>query len=127
MRRFFLSLIIVALVLTVASFMVMWIAPAVFHIFMPLLVLYFTVVTGLQHYFSLQAAKNDARTFIKVFLGLTVGTLFLHLIVLTVYLFTHLGDALTAKHFLIAFCIGYIVYLVFETVALLLLVRQRRQ
>lgn len=127
MRRYLLSLIILALVLSLASFCVLWIAPAAFHIFMPLLVLYFTAVTGLQHFFALQATKKDARTFIKVFLGLTVGTLFLHLIVLTVYLFTHLAQALTAKHFLIAFCIGYIVYLVFETVALLLLVRQKRQ
>ena len=127
MRRYYLSLVILTLVLTLASFCVLWIAPAAFHTFMPLLVLYFTAVTGLQHFFALQAAKKDPRTFIKVFLAITVATLFLHLIVLTAYMFSHLTAALTAKHFLIAFCIGYIVYLVFETIALLLLVRKQRQ
>lgn len=127
MRRYFLFLLVLALVLTVASFAVLWIAPEKYHSFMPLLVLYFTVVTGLQHFFALQAAKKDARTFIKVFLGLTVGTLFLHLIVLTAYMFTHLHTALTAKHFLIVFCIGYSIYLVFETTALLLLVKKRQK
>lgn len=115
------------LVLTLASFVVLWTAPCVFHPFMPLLVLYFTAVTGLQHFFATQSAKKDARTFIKVFLGLTVGTLFVHLIVLISYMFTHLHQALTARHFLITFCVCYILYLIFETGSLLLLVRKRKQ
>lgn len=127
MRRYFLLLVVLTLVLTLASFATLWFSPQCFHPFMPLLVLYFTAITGLQHFFALQAAQKDPRTFIKVFLGLTVGSLFLHLIVLTVYMFTHLHAALTAKHFLISFCIGYIVYLVFETGSLLLLVRNQKK
>lgn len=126
-RRYLLSIMLLTLALVVASFLVMAFWPARFHVFMPVLAIYFTLVTGLQHYWVVRAAHKDPRTFIKVFLGLAVGSLFLHLTVLTAYLFTHMHEASTIKPFLVSFCIGYIVFLAFETTALVLFVKGKQQ
>ncbi|MBQ9418076.1 MAG: hypothetical protein IJU19_05800 [Bacteroidales bacterium] len=104
-----------SLLLVVAAFVVLWVAPQHFLSAMPLLVLYFTVVTAAQHYLVLRAMQRSPRTFVQVFLGSTIGVLMLHLVLIVAYL---LGSGLRPKLFLIAFCIGYVCYLAFETIAL---------
>ena len=115
MRRYYISLLLVSLVLILASFMVMWFAPQVFIVAMPLLVLYFAILTLVQHTIVVKAMQRSPKTFVQLFLGTTVGVLFIHLIVLAAFLLTTPAQG---RRFLIAFCIGYVVYLVFETVAL---------
>ena len=115
MRRYYISLLVVSLVLVLATFIVMWTAPHLFIIAMPLLVLYFAALTLVQHTIVVKAMNRSPKTFVQLFLGSTVGVLFIHLIVLTIFLLTNPGQG---RRFLIAFCIGYVVYLVFETVAL---------
>lgn len=115
MRRYIISLLIISLTLVLASFAVMWLAPQQFIIAMPLLVLYFAVLTLVQHTIVTKAMHRSPKTFVQLFLGSTVGVLFIHLIVLAIFLFT---TPTQGRRFLIAFCIGYVVYLVFETVAL---------
>lgn len=115
MRRYYISLLLVSLVLILASFMVMWFAPKVFIVAMPLLVLYFAILTLVQHTIVVKAMQRSPKTFVQLFLGTTVGVLFIHLIVLVSFLLTTPAQG---RRFLIAFCIGYVVYLVFETVAL---------
>lgn len=115
MRRYYISLLLVSLVLILASFMVMWFAPKVFIVAMPLLVLYFAILTLVQHTIVVKAMQRSPKTFVQLFLGTTVGVLFIHLIVLALFLLTTPAQG---RRFLIAFCIGYVVYLVFETVAL---------
>jgi predicted neutral ceramidase superfamily lipid hydrolase len=115
MRRYYISLLLVSLVLILASFMVMWFAPKVFIVAMPLLVLYFAILTLVQHTIVVKAMQRSPKTFVQLFLGTTVGVLFIHLIVLATFLLTTPAQG---RRFLIAFCIGYVVYLVFETVAL---------
>jgi hypothetical protein len=115
MRRYYISLLLVSLVLILASFMVMWFAPKVFIVAMPLLVLYFAILTLVQHTIVVKAMQRSPKTFVQLFLGTTVGVLFIHLIVLATFLLTTPAQG---PRFLIAFCIGYVVYLVFETVAL---------
>lgn len=115
MRRYSISLLLVSLVLILASFMVMWFAPKVFIVAMPLLVLYFAILTLVQHTIVVKAMQRSPKTFVQLFLGTTVGVLFIHLIVLATFLLTTPAQG---RRFLIAFCIGYVVYLVFETVAL---------
>lgn len=124
MKRYSVTLLILTAVLVLASFVVLWSSPTLFHVFMPVVVLYFTLVTGIEHYLILKSAQRDPRTFVKNFMGLTVGTLLLHLAVLTLYIFTHLQ---VAKLFVITFCICYIVYLVFETVSLVLFVKNQKK
>lgn len=115
MRRYYISLLSVSLVLVMASFAVMWFAPQTFIVAMPILVLYFAVLTLVQHTIVVKAMQRSPKTFVQLFLGTTVGVLFIHLIVLATFLLTTPAQG---RRFLIAFCIGYVVYLVFETVAL---------
>ena len=115
MRRYYISLLLVSLVLILASFAVMWFAPQTFIMAMPLLVLYFAILTLVQHTIVVKAMQRSAKTFVQLFLGTTVGVLFIHLIVLATFLLTTPAQG---RRFLIAFCIGYVVYLVFETLAL---------
>lgn len=115
MRRYYISLLVVSLILVLTTFIIMWSAPHLFIIAMPLLVLYFAALTMVQHNIVVKAMNRSPKTFVQIFLGSTVGVLFIHLIVLTIFLLTNPGQG---RRFLIAFCIGYVVYLVFETVAL---------
>ena len=123
MKRYYTSLIIVTIILILAAFCTLWFGNGIFQTLFPVLPLYFAVITGLQHYTVVKSLYKDPRTFVKNFLGLTVGGLFLHLVVLCLWAFTHIT---TAKNFIIAFCICYIVYLAFETVQLVLLVKRKR-
>ena len=115
MSRYYISLLLVSLVLLLASFAVMWFATQTFIMAMPLLVLYFAILTLVQHTIVVKAMQRSPKTFVQLFLGTTVGVLFIHLIVLASFLLTTPAQG---RRFLIAFCIGYVVYLVFETVAL---------
>lgn len=124
MRHYYISLIIVTLVLVLASFVIMWTAPERFLSVMPLLALYFAAVTGVQHYFVVKSMYQSPKRFVQLFLATTVATLFLHLVVFAVYLFTHTQQA---KLFAIAFCIGFAVMLVFETVSLVLLINREKK
>ena len=122
MRRYYLILVVLTLLLTAVVWWVNMRVPALGsqHSILYVLPLYFAVVTGIQHYVVANSLKKDPRTFIKNFLGLTVGTLVLHLVVLSLWAFTHIP---TAKPFIIVFGIGFVLYLVFETLMLVLLVR----
>lgn len=124
MRRYLVSLIIVTLVLALASFVVLWAAPASFIVAMPLLALYFALLTLVQHFLVVRAMSRSPKTFVQIFLGTTIGVLFIHLIVLASFLLTNPGQG---RRFLIAFCIGYVVFLVFETVALVRFVDREKK
>ena len=124
MRRYLFSLLLVTLAMVLAAFCVMWFAPHYYIPVMPLLALYFGIVCGLQHWLVTRAMYRSPKAFVQVFLGSVVGVLFLHIVVLAVYLFTHTQHA---KLFTIAFCIGYAVSLVFETAALVRFVQNERK
>lgn len=124
MKRYYIALVVVALVLALASFVVMWTIPERYLIVMPLLALYFAAVTGVQHYFVVKSMYQSPKRFVQFFLATTVATLFLHLVVFAAYLFTHTQQA---KLFAIAFCIGFAVMLVFETVSLILLINREKK
>ena len=123
MKQYYVTLIIITILLVLAAFCTLWFADGIFQTILPFLPLYFAVVTGLQHHVVVKSLYKDPRTFVKNFLGLTVGSLFLHLVLLCIWAFTHIPSART---FILAFCICYIVYLAFETVQLVLLVRSKR-
>lgn len=124
MRRYYIALVAFALVLTLAAFAVQWFAPERFLTVMPLLALYFAVVTGLQHYIVLKSMYQSPRRFVQVFLATTVAILFVHLAFFAVYLFTHTAHA---KLFAIAFCIGFAATMVFETTAMVLTVNREKK
>lgn len=124
MRKYFVTLLSLTLALVIASFVLMWCKSPLYVAIAPLIPLYFGIITGVGHYFVVKSAYKAPRAFVKNFLAITVGTLVLHMIVMTVYIFSHLH---TATSFLTLFCIGYIVYLLFETSALMLFVKQQKK
>ena len=124
MRRYYLSLICATLLLVLVSFVVMWTAPQAFLQVMPLLALYFAVVTGVQHYLVVKSMYRSPRRFVQLYLATTVAVLFLHVVVFAVYLFTHTAQA---KLFAIAFCLGFAAMLVFETVSMVLFINNERK
>ena len=124
MRRYLISLLAVSIVLVLAAFIVMWAAPEIFIVAMPLLVLYFAVLTLVQHFLVVRGMSRSPKTFVQIFLGTTIGVLFIHLIVLAAFLITNPQQG---RRFLIAFCIGYVVYLVFETVSLVRFVDREKK
>jgi predicted neutral ceramidase superfamily lipid hydrolase len=124
MRRYYIALVAMALLLALASFVVMWTAPQAFLPVMPLLALYFAVVTGVQHYIVLKSMYQSPRRFVQVFLAATVAILFVHLVVFAVYLFTHTAHA---KPFALAFCIGFAAMMVFETTAMVVTIGNERK
>ncbi len=123
MKKYYIALIVLTIVLILAAFCTLWFAQGVFQTIMPVIPLYFAVITGLQHYVVVKSFNKDPRTFVKNFLGVTVGSLFLHLVILCTWAFTHIPQART---FILAFCICYIAYLAFETLALILYVKGKR-
>lgn len=124
MRRYLVSLLIVSLAMVLASFAVLWLSPQSFIVAMPLLVLYFAVLALVQHLLVVRGMSRSPKTFVQIFLGTTIGVLFIHLVVLATFLLTNPGQG---RRFLIAFCIGYVVYLAFETVALVRFVDREKK
>lgn len=124
MRRYLISLLSLTLLLVLASFVVLWTAPQNFIVAMPLLALYFALVYGGEHFLIIRSAQKDPRTFVRNFLGITVGTIMLHLIVLVVCMFTRPANA---KLVAVAFLIGMACFLTFETIALVRFVKQAQK
>ena len=124
MKRYYIILALLTVLLTALAW---WVQLSTLNSQLSTIILalplYFAVITGVQHYAVVNSMKKDPRTFIKNFLVLTVGTLFLHMVILSLWAFTHIP---TAKPFIIAFGIGFVVYLVYETLMLVLLVRSQK-
>ena len=123
-RKYLGWLLSITLILVLVSFVILGTAPGTFIVSMPFLAVYFCIVTGLQHLLVTKAMMRSPKTFVQIFLGTTVGVLFIHLVVLASFLLTHASQG---RRFLIAFCIGYVVYLVFETTALVKLVEDEKK
>lgn len=124
MKRYYISLLGVTLALTLLSIAVMWFAPQNYLPVMPLLALYFGVVTGVQHWVVCKAMYKSPRAFVQIFLGSIVAVLLLHIILLVAWLLSHPTQA---KLFTLAFCVGYVVCLVFETASLVMFVNRKRK
>lgn len=120
MKGSYIRLLILSAVMVLAAFVCLWTGKP-FSGAIPLTTLYFAIVTGVMLYLITKSILKDPRTFIKMFMGLTVGALFLHLVVLTAHLFTHLSEA---KIYTIWFCIHFAVYLTFLTLELVLFIKR---
>jgi hypothetical protein len=124
MKRYYIALAIVTLVLLGVALGVLACDKEQFHLVMAILPFYFALITGVQHYVVVKSMKKSPRQFVQYFLGSTVAVLFLHLVLLASYLFTHTDQA---KSFTLAFCIGFATMLVFETVALIFFVNREKK
>ncbi|MBQ0016409.1 MAG: hypothetical protein KBT04_05445 [Bacteroidales bacterium] len=124
MKRYLFAIIILTFALVLISFILLWCHSPWYIAIMPAIPLYFGIITGSQHFSVVRAAHKDPRTFIKTFLGLTVGTLLIHLFAMAIYMFTHL---LQARAFIMGFAVCYIAYLAFETIALVHFVKSNKR
>jgi len=82
---------------------------------LPTAVLYFAIITGLQYWLMVRSMHNDPRKFVNLFLGITIGVLFVHLLVLVAGMLVHTA---TGKQFAIGFMVLYVVYTAFLTASL---------
>lgn len=120
MRKYIVKLLIVTLLLVISALALMMAGWEHYQTVMPFIPLYFAVVTGVEHWAILESMRKSPRTFVKNFLGVTVGVLFVHLAVMSLWMFTHVQQA---KWFAVAFCVCYAAHLFFETIALVVLMR----
>ena len=123
MKRYIIALSILAAVTILATLSVHWAAPDHFLRAMPMLAVYFTIVTGLQHLVVVRNLYRSPRRFVSTFLATTVGTLFLHLALLVFYFVSHPHQA---KLFAAAFAVLFALFLIFETTALVITVRREK-
>lgn len=124
MKRYYVSLIVLVIILVLLAFCAMWFKPEMYLTVMPFLALYFGVVTGVQHFIVVKSMARAPKTFVQVFLASVIGVLFLHLAVMALYIFNNPAQA---HSFMIAFCVGYVASLVFETIALVRFVNNERK
>ena len=125
MKRYYIALLATTLVLTLLSiFAKIWFARESYLPVMSLMPLYFAVVTGLQHWAVVKAMDKSPRVFVQIFFGTFVGVGLLHVVVLFLYL---LAYHVQVKLVGIAFCICIVVYLAFETTALVLFMNRQRK
>jgi hypothetical protein len=128
MKRYYIALALVTLLLLAAAFSVLLFSRPDFHLIMPILAFYFAVVTGLQHYVVVRSMRKSPRQFVQYFLGSTVVVLLLHMTVLfSMVFFRYLHHPHVAKVFILTFGIGFAVMLVFETTALLMHVKREKK
>ncbi len=111
----FISVCITAITALLALTKSTWFLPIFFGI-----IVYFTTITYLTYRCIHKVFEKNAKRFPQVFMLTTFCKLFLHIIVLAGYMFTHL---LEAKRFLVFFAVVYLIYTVFETISLVKLVR----
>ncbi len=124
MKNYLIALLSLTGVMVIATLIMLWCGSPYYLAILPCIPLYFGVVNGIQHYIVIKSAYKDPRVFVKNFLMLTVIVLLLHLCIIVAWSFTHIA---TAKTFLLVFCICYLVYVVFETIALVLFIKNQRK
>lgn len=130
MKRYFIHIIILTLILVTASFILLWSGSENYSSLIPIFVLYFAVITAIQHNVVTRSMLKDPRTFVKNFLGISVGTMMLHLVVVFAYAISQIksaNQAHNAKLVIVSFCILFVVFLAFETIELVLFVRKYKE
>ena len=82
----------------------------------PYLFLFFILINISVHWFMMSAGKKRPATFSAYYMGTVSLKLFIYLIFLVIYV---LADKKNAAVFIVSFFILYVLFSVFETVALL--------
>lgn len=130
MKKYFIHIIILTLILVITSFILLWSGSENYSFLIPIFVLYFAVITAIQHNVVTRSMLKDPRTFVKNFLGISVGTMMLHLVVVFAYAISQMksaNQAHNAKMVIVSFCILFVIFLAFETIELVLFVRKYKE
>lgn len=130
MKRYFIHIIILTLILVIANFILLWSGSENYSSLIPIFVLYFAVITAIQHNVVTKSMLKDPRTFVKNFLGISVGAMMLHLVIVFAYAISQMksaNQAHNAKMVIVSFCILFVIFLAFETIELVLFVRKYKE
>lgn len=130
MKRYFIHIIILTLILVIANFILLWSGSENYSSLITIFVLYFAVITAIQHNVVTKSMLKDPRTFVKNFLGISVGAMMLHLVVVFGYAISQMksaNQAHNAKIVIVSFCILFVIFLAFETIELVLFVRKYKE
>jgi hypothetical protein len=76
---------------------------------------FFVVITATMHFILLRSGQGDPKAFVRMFMGLTTFKLFIFLLVIVAYAFTHKA---TAVSFILHFLVFYLLFTTFEVVLL---------
>ena len=119
MKRYFIGLLMLSILMVLLAFAVKWTEMAFFEpvaIWMlPAAVLYFAVAYGVQYWLTVSSVNKHPKAFIQFFLATTVGILFMHIVVLVGGM---LLNPAGGKRFAIGFLILYVIYTLYMTVEL---------
>jgi len=124
LKKIAIQLFILTILLTIAGFLVMkYILPEHYftgYLFMPLLLF---VITFSVHRYLIIASREDSKKFTYKFMGATGLKMFIYLVMMVIYL---LLDKNHAVPFLVSFLILYVLYSLFEVLAVLKYLKNNR-
>lgn len=125
MRRYFIGLIVLTIVMALMAFATKWggmefFAPLPMWI-LPTAALYFGVAYGVQYWLTVASLNKRPKAFVQSFLATTVAVLFIHIVVLVGGMLTNPAGG---KRFAVAFLILYVVYTVYMIASIIHYVRQ---
>jgi len=117
LRKFIIRLIVLSLILgTIAYGLTFFLPKTYFSPALPFLFPFFFSATLILFYFLLKSAEKKFASFVNRFMLATFLKLLVYITFLLVYVFTRKEDAIP---FIFSFFILYVVYTVFEVIAIL--------
>jgi len=116
-RSFLLKLFIFSLVIGLVVLLLnLFLPPDMVSPTLPFLVIYFFVITAAVHYALVRSTAYSARRYVSYFMLATFAKFFIYVVTVFAYAFFNRSDLLP---FVIAFFILYILYTVFEVLAII--------
>lgn len=116
-RSFLLKLFIFSLVIGLVVLLLnLFLPPDAVSPSLPFLVIYFFVITAAVHYALVRSTVYSARRYVSYFMLATFAKFFIYVVTVFAYAFFNRSDLLP---FVIAFFILYILYTVFEVLAII--------
>ena len=117
MKNFIIQLLVFSLFISLIDFCWIRFMPVEKHIpHIWLMVGYFTTMTALFHFFSINASKGKPQGFIRYYMGSTAIRFFLYIMIIVAYRFY---DKSTLVPFAIGFMAHYFLFTLFEVPILL--------
>ena len=126
MRRYFIGLIVLTIVMMLLAFTTKWAGMAFFAPLpmwlLPAAVLYFAAAYGVQYWLTVTSMNKRPKAFVQSFLATTVAVLFIHIVVLVGGM---LSNPAGGKRFAVAFLILYVIYTIYMITSIVLYIRQK--
>jgi len=117
MKKFLIQLLLFSLLISTIDLCWILFMPIEKHIpHIWLMIVFFTTMTALFHFFTINASKGNPQGFVRYYMGSTAVRFFLYIMVILVYRFY---DKSTLIPFAIGFMAHYFIFSFFEVPVLL--------